>query len=34
LKWYNMPPSSDRWKIRSKTFKGIADAMAKQWGDE
>lgn len=27
-----LPPSEDRWKIRSKTFKGIADAMAAQWG--
>ena len=31
--WYNLPPSADRWKIRSTTFQGIADAMAKQWGD-
>ena len=31
-KWYNLPPSEDRWKIRSKTFQGIADAMASQWG--
>ena len=29
--WYNLPPSADRWKIRSATFKGIADAMAAQW---
>ena len=27
-----LPPSPDRWKIRSTTFKGIADAMAEQWG--
>ena len=27
-----LPPSPDRWKIRSRTFQGIADAMAKQWG--
>lgn len=26
-----LPPSSDRWKIRSTTFKGIANAMANQW---
>ena len=32
-KWYNLPPSPDRWKERSRTFKGIADAMAEQWGD-
>lgn len=25
-------PSKDRWKIRSATFPGIADAMAQQWG--
>jgi hypothetical protein len=30
-KWYNLPPSKDRWKIRSKTFLGIAKAMANQW---
>lgn len=30
--WYNLPPSADRWKIRSTTFPGIADAMATQWG--
>lgn len=30
--WYNLPPSEDRWKIRSATFQGIADAMASQWG--
>lgn len=29
--WYNLPPSADRWKIRSATFQGIADAMAAQW---
>ena len=25
-------PSKDRWKIRSKTYQGIAQAMANQWG--
>ena len=25
-------PSPDRWKIRSQTYKGIAEAMALQWG--
>jgi hypothetical protein len=25
-------PSPDRWKIRSETYQGIADAMAEQWG--
>lgn len=28
----NLPPSKDRWKIRSLTYQGIADAMAAQWG--
>lgn len=27
-----LPPSKDRWKLRSRTYQGIADAMAKQWG--
>jgi len=27
-----LPPSPERWKLRSTTFQGIADAMAKQWG--
>lgn len=29
---HKMPPSADRWKKRSTTFKGIAEAMADQWG--
>lgn len=29
---HKMPPSPDRWKERSKTYQGIADAMASQWG--
>lgn len=29
----NLGPSKDRWKIRSRTYKGIADAMARQWSD-
>lgn len=29
---HKMPPSPDRWKERSKTFSGIAEAMAIQWG--
>ena len=28
---HRLPPSEDRWKLRSKTFQGIADAMAEQW---
>ena len=27
-----LPPSKDRWKLRSKTYEGIAAAMAEQWG--
>ena len=26
-----LPPSPDRWKLRSTTYQGIADAMAAQW---
>lgn len=29
---WKMPPSADRWKLRSATYKGIANAMAQQWG--
>lgn len=29
---HKMPPSQDRWKLRSVTYKGIAEAMANQWG--
>jgi site-specific DNA-cytosine methylase len=28
---HRMPPSDDRWKLRSTTYRGIADAMAEQW---
>ena len=28
-----MPPGENRWKERSRTFEGIAQAMAKQWGN-
>lgn len=28
---HKLPPSANRWKIRSKTYQGIADAMADQW---
>lgn len=27
-----MPESKDRWKLRSRTYEGIAKAMAEQWG--
>lgn len=30
---HRMPPGPNRWKERSRTFVGIADAMAEQWGD-
>lgn len=29
---HRLPPSEDRWMLRSKTYAGIADAMAEQWG--
>jgi hypothetical protein len=29
-----LPPSADRWKLRSTTFAGLADAMAQQWGSD
>lgn len=29
---HRMPPSADRWKLRSATYPGIARAMAEQWG--
>ena len=28
---WKLPPSADRWKERSRTFPGIAEAMANQW---
>ena len=31
-KMWKLPPSEDRAKLRSKTYPGIADAMAEQWG--
>lgn len=41
-RWDNMTPSGqnklgpslDRWKERAKTYSGIAEAFAEQWGDE
>ncbi len=30
---HRMAPSPDRWKERSRTYQGIADAMADQWGN-
>jgi hypothetical protein len=29
---HRMPPGPDRWKERSRTYTGIAAAMAEQWG--
>ena len=29
---HHMPPGPDRWRERSRTYQGIADAMAAQWG--
>lgn len=29
---HRLPPGPDRWKERSRTYQGIADAMAEQWG--
>lgn len=31
-KVHRMPPGPNRWKERSRTYKGIAEAMAEQWG--
>ena len=29
---FRLPPSESRWKERSRTYEGIAAAMADQWG--
>jgi site-specific DNA-cytosine methylase len=29
---HHMPPSPERWRNRSRTYGGIAEAMAEQWG--
>ena len=29
---HKMPPGKNRWKLRSETYSGIADAIAEQWG--
>jgi len=31
---HKMPPGPNRWRERSRTFKGITLAMAEQWGTE
>jgi len=33
-KCWKEPPSPDRWKERSRTYPGVAKAMAAQWGIE
>ena len=33
-KVHRMPPSADRWKLRSVTYEGVANAMASQWSIE
>jgi hypothetical protein len=30
---HRMPPSPERWRERSRTYAGVADAMGSQWGD-
>lgn len=32
-KVHRMPPGPNRWKDRSRTYQGIATAMASQWGN-
>ena len=32
-KVHRMAPGPNRWKERSRTYQGIADAMASQWGN-
>jgi hypothetical protein len=29
---HKLPPSPDRWKLRSETYTGVSEAMADQWG--
>ena len=31
---FRAPPGPDRWKFRSRTFEGVAEACADQWGGE
>lgn len=30
---WRLPPTPDRWKLRSRTYDGVAEAMAEQWGE-
>lgn len=34
MRIHYLPPTADRWKIRSLTYPGIAEAMAQQWSKE
>lgn len=29
---HRLPPTPDRWRLRSRTYQGVAEAMAVQWG--
>jgi hypothetical protein len=31
---HKLPPSPDRWKLRSETYEGIARAFATQWSED
>jgi hypothetical protein len=31
-KVHRMPPGPNRWKERSRTYQGVANAMGQQWG--
>ncbi len=31
MRLHYLPKTADRWKIRSKTFQGVGEAMATQW---
>ena len=34
MRLHYLPKTPDRWKERSRTYQGIADAMAEQWGEK
>ena len=33
MRMHYLPPSPNRWKVRSETYQGIADAMAERWSN-
>ena len=33
MRMHYLPPSPNRWKLRSETYQGIADAMAERWSN-